>query len=144
MSPFGPPDTTVGTTQTGSDGSWTGLVTLQRNTLVRALHRPYPAAVSDWSAVGVAPVITLAATSVSPLVLTGTVSPATGPVTVDLYRASHPGGKPVRQRRVRVSGGRFTAHLATPRPGSYVAIARTAPDANNAAGASPPVTVTVP
>jgi hypothetical protein len=144
MAPSGPPDTTVGTTQTGSDGSWSASVTLQRNTLVRALHQPHPAAVSDWAELAVAPVITLAATSSSPLVLAGTVSPAKRSVTVYLYRAAHTGGKPVKKRRVNVSGGRFTAHLSAPRPGTYVAIARSAADASTAAGASPPVTVTVP
>ena len=143
MAPSGPPDTTIGTTQTSSDGSWSSAVTLPRNTLVRALHRPHPAAVSDWVEVAVAPALTLGVKSSSPLVLAGTVSPAS-PVTVYLYRAPHTGGKPVRQRRVKVSGGRFTAHLPTPRPGTYVAIARSAADANTAAGASPPLTVTVP
>jgi hypothetical protein len=144
MAPTGPPDSTVGTTQTGSDGSWSGTVTSQRNTLVRALHRPHPAAVSDWVELAVAPVITLAATSTSPLVLAGTVSPAKRSVTVFLYRAGHTGGKRVKKRRVNVSRGRFTAHLPAPPPGTYVAIARTAADASTAAGASPPVTVTVP
>jgi hypothetical protein len=143
MAPTGPPATTIGTVQTGSDGSWTSSVTLQRNTLVRALHGPHPAAVSDWAELAVAPTVTLAATSTSPLVLAGAVSPAAGPVTVSLYPAPHTTGRTVRKTRVRVSNGRFAAHLSAPAPGTYVAIARSAGTAHNAAGASPPVTVTV-
>lgn len=133
---------TVATPQTGADGSWDQQLTLARDTLVRALHRPAPAAVSDWVYVAVAPALTLTVESTSPLILSGTVSPAKAHVIVDLYR---PGAirKAFRKHTVPASSRQFTAKF-TPPPGDYVVIARTALDDVNAAGTSPPLSVTVP
>jgi N-acetylmuramoyl-L-alanine amidase len=134
---------TVATVTTAPDGSWSSPLTLSSNALLRGLHRPGPAAVSDWAAVAVAPAITLSAESTAPLQVTGTVAPAKRRVAVDLYQPGRTTGKPIASRTVPVSHGRFAAALRAPRPGDYVLVARTAADALNAAGASPPVAVTV-
>jgi hypothetical protein len=137
---LGPPGNTFATSTTAADGSWNGTLLPQQNVAVRALHRAFPASVSDWTVIEVAPLVTLSAQSASPLVLAGAVSPAKPRVTIDLYLPGMP--KPVRTRRFPVVQGGFSAQLSPP-PGTYVAIARTAADAINAAGASAPLTVTV-
>jgi hypothetical protein len=139
----GPPATTIATPSTASDGSWSQAVSFTNNTLVRALHRAFPASVSDWVEVVVAPVITLSAESTSPLTLTGTVSPAKPHVTLSLYPAGTTSGKPLRRKRTKAATGTFTTQLSVPGPGDYVVVARTAADGANAAGVSAPVTVTV-
>jgi N-acetylmuramoyl-L-alanine amidase len=140
---LGPAATTFAAKTTSGDGSWSGSITPQQNTAVRALHRPYPASVSDWIEVEVAPVITLSAQSGGAVLVSGTISPAKRRVRLDLYRAGGPRRSPLRTKRVGVAGGQFSARF-TPPPGSYVVVARTAADALNAAGVSPPVPVTVP
>lgn len=143
IGPHGPPATTIATLSTAADGSWSIPLTPAANMIVRALYPSYPAAVADWIELAVSPVLTLQLQSSSPLVLSGTISPPKGPVTVALYRGSGDGGRPVRHRRVRVTGGQFTAQLSPPAPGTYVAIARFAGDAANVPGASPPLAVTI-
>jgi hypothetical protein len=118
-------------------------VTPARNTLLRAVQRSRPAAVSDCALVSVAPAITLAVDSTAPLQASGTVSPAKRRVTVALYRAGRTSGKPLRSRTAHVIRGRYSVTLRTPAPGNYVLVARTAADPLNAAGASPPVAVTI-
>jgi len=133
---------TIATATTASDGSWSVQVTLTRNTLLRALHRPFPATVADWMLITVGPAITLTVGSTSPLQVSGTVSPSKPHVIVDVYPAGNTNGKPLAKKRVPASQGSFSATLPSPAPGSYVLVARTAADTANGAGASPPVTVT--
>jgi hypothetical protein len=128
---------------TASDGSWSVALTFTGDVVLRALHGPHPAAVADWMAVSVAPAITLAVTSTTPLQVSGTVTPPKRHVRIELHEASVTNGKPQARKRVPVSQGTFTATLPAPAPGSYVLIARTIADAANAAGASPPVPVTI-
>jgi N-acetylmuramoyl-L-alanine amidase-like protein len=143
LGPSGPPATTVLVVTTGANGMWICSLTLQRNTAVRALHRPHPAGVADWVLLPVAPVLTLTAESTSPLLLTGTISPVKRRVTIDLYGGATATGKPLAKHRLKVLAGRFSVQMAVPGPGSYVLVARSAADASNAAGASPPLAVTV-
>jgi hypothetical protein len=115
------------------------------NTLLRALHRPAPAAVSDVVVLAVAPVLTLTLASTAPLVLTGTVTPAGPHVALDLYRIGRSGHRRlVASKQLAATGGSFHARLKPPRAGQYVLIARSAPSVQYAAGASPPVDLTVP
>ncbi len=143
MAPSGPPATVLAMPTTAADGSWSASASFGSNTLVRAVHGEYPASVSDWARVSVAPTINLSVASTSPLVLSGTVSPAKKYVTLELYRGADAKGKPVRKKRVPAGGGRFHGRLSVPGPGNYVAIARTPADVRNAAGASPRVAITV-
>jgi hypothetical protein len=128
---------------TGPEGAWTAAVAPKVNVLLRALHRPSPATVSDWMTLDVAPLITLEVTSAAALQLAGTIAPPKGEVTVELHRGPSTTGRLVRTRRLAVNGGRFTGAIRTPRPGTYTLIARSAQDAENAAGASLPVRVKV-
>ena len=130
---------TLGGATTGPDGSWSAAVSPRFNVLLRSLHRPAPATVSDWVALEVAPKITLTVAPGSPLRVSGTVFPAKDRVTVELRRA----GRVIGTRRLAVTAGRFAGTIRAPRPGSYTLAARTAPDADNVAGASSPVPVTV-
>jgi N-acetylmuramoyl-L-alanine amidase len=143
MGPGGPPASTFATLTTAADGTWAQSVSLEQNTLVRALHRAAPAAVADWAQISVTPVIGLSIQSTSPLILTGSVSPAKAHVTLALYRGTTPRGTPVSHKRVRTSAGAFRGTLRVPGPGNYVVIARTTPGLQNAAGASAPLAVTV-
>jgi hypothetical protein len=135
---------TIAATTTASDGSWSFTQAVERNTVLRALHRPYPASVSDWALVAVAPVIALQLQSASPLVVSGTITPPLRQVTVDVYQAAGSRARPLASRRVKVTGGRFRSRLPVRRPGSYVVIARSAPTARMAGGTSPPLSVSVP
>jgi hypothetical protein len=130
---------TLATATTGFDGSWSAPLSPRHNVLVRALHRSHPAAVTDWIALTIAPRITLSAVPGRPLQVSGTVTPPKGAVTVELRR----GSRVVRTKRLSVTGGRFAGTVRAPRPGRYTLIARTPADAGNAAGGSPPVSLTV-
>jgi hypothetical protein len=134
---------TLATATTGADGSWSAPIAPRFNVLVRALHRASPATVSDWVALEVAPAITLSVASLRPLRLTGALTPGTGGVTVELHRGTRASGDPTRTKRLAVTAGRFVGTISTPRPGRYTLIAKTAADGDNAAGASPPVAVTI-
>src|SRR5206468_10588745 len=59
LGPKGPPASPFETLTTAEDGSWSGSVNVEQNTLVRPLHRPFPASVGNWIEVLVAPAITL-------------------------------------------------------------------------------------
>ncbi len=136
---------TIGQLVTGADGSWSFPLTPTATVVVRALHRPAPASVSDLLLISVAPALTLSLGSVSPLQLTGTVSPTKARVTIDLYRVSAAGHRHLAAtKRVPAGAGSFQTRIRPPRPGHYVLIARTAADARNSAGASPPLQVTIP
>ncbi len=143
LGPSGPPAATFATVTSAGDGSWSQGVSFTRTTLVRALHRPAPATVSDWVTVAVAPVIALTVQSTSPLIVSGTVSPAKGHVILDLYPAAASSGKPISKHRVSAGAGSFTGQLRVPGPGNYTVVARTRADSSNAAGVSAPVPVTV-
>jgi N-acetylmuramoyl-L-alanine amidase len=134
---------TIATLTTDADGSWSYTSAPSGNVLLRALHRPAPAAVSDVVAIAIAPVLTLASSSEVPLQVSGTVSPAPRKVTVYLYRLARGRRVLTASKRVQVTAGQFQVRLKTPRPGRYVVIARTAASARYAAGASPALTVTV-
>ena len=134
---------TLATAITGPDGSWSAAVTPRFNALLRALHRPHPATVTDWVVIDVAPRITLTVSSASPIRVSGTILPAKAHVTVELHRGSKTTGKPVASKQLAASAGAFGGSFRTPKPGHYVLIARSADDAENVAGASPPVPVTV-
>jgi N-acetylmuramoyl-L-alanine amidase len=136
---------TLATATTASDGSWSvPPFTAESTTLLRGLYRSHPAAVSDWVAIEVVPVITLTLVSPSPLQVSGTISPAKRVVVVDLYPAGRTGGKPVATRKVSASNGQFSATFPHARPGNHVLVARSQADAQNAAGVSPQLAVSVP
>ena len=107
--------------------------------MLRALHRVAPAAVSDVVVIAVAPALTLSLVSSSPLVVSGTVTPAGPRVTIDLYR----GRRLVASKAVTAPGGSFRARVKQPHPGRYAVVARTAASARYAAGASAPVALIV-
>src|ERR1019366_2894471 len=116
---------------TAADGSWSATLALSRNAALRVLHRVAPAAVSDVALIGVLPVLTLSLESQSPLRVMGTVNPVKRTVWVDVYQ------------RVGVTNGRFSQKLGLKRAGPYVVVARTRADADNLAGTSPPLSVSV-
>jgi hypothetical protein len=135
--------TTVATAVAAADGTWTTTLAPSENTLVRALHRPAPATVSDVALLAIEPVITLQVDSVSPLTVSGTVSPPKRFVTVDLYALANGHRRRVASQRLAVSHGRFSGRIRTRRHGRSVVIARTAADAITVAAASAPVDVTL-
>ena len=128
-----------------ADGSWSTTLAPVRSVLVRALHPQAPAVTSDVVEVSVVPVLSLSLVSTSPLRVEGTITPFKRRVTVDVYKLSGPHRHLVVSRRVAVHGGHFSARLSLPRRarGRYVVIARSRADAVTAAGASPPVDVTL-
>jgi hypothetical protein len=138
-------ESTVATVTTGADGSWSTTLPFQRSAIVRALYRQAPAAVSDLVAIGITPAITLALVSTSPLRVSGTITPRKRKVTLSVYKLSGAHRRLVLTRTASVHQGRFTARLALGRAahGGYVIVARTAADAQTAAGASPPLSVSV-
>jgi hypothetical protein len=136
-------ESTFQAVSTGADGSWSGMVTLTSNAALRALHRPSPATVSDLTFVAVAPTVTLAIQSAAPLRVTGVVTPPKRTVIIDAYALQGAHRRLVASKRVSARQGQFTAALTIRRAGQYQLIARTAADASNASGSSPPVLVTV-
>jgi hypothetical protein len=132
-------ETTIATVVSDAGGGWSFPVTPVSNTLLRALHRVAPAAVSDVVVIAVAPILTLSLVSTSPLVVSGTVTPAGPHVTIDLYR----GRRLVASRTVAAAGGNFQARIKRPPSGRYRLVARTPASARYAAGASAPVAVIV-
>ena len=135
--------TTIASATTDSAGGWSVTLTAGQNVMLRALHSPFPAAVSDVVALSVEPVVTLNLVSAAPVSVSGTISP-TGPrVTVDLYRVSGGRRHLVASKHVAVVGGAFATGFGSRKPGQYVAVARTAATARFVGGASPAVAVTV-
>jgi len=133
-------ETTIATLSTDARGGWSYTTAPAQNTLLRALHRPAPASVSDIVVLAVAPVLTLAVVSTAPLTVTGTVAPAGPRVTLDMYRLLGSGRrKLVKSRQLAASGGQFTATFRRLTPGRYVLLATTAASSRYAAGAAPPV-----
>ena len=137
-------ETTIATLTTAADGRWSYTAMPAQNTLLRALHRAAPAAVSDVVVLAVSPALTLTLVSTAPLVLTGTVAPAGLHVTVDLYRIVRSEHRQlVTSKQLAAAGGSFHARFKRPQPGSYVLIARTDTSSRYSAGASSPVELTV-
>ena len=133
---------TLATATTVADRSRSADVAPNFNVLLRALHRPHPATVSDWIAVKMAPSITLEVTSAAPLHVSGTIGPTKREVTVAPHRGARATGAP----RGRAAGRQrrpVPRAIHTPRPGTYTLIASTAADADNTAGASAPVRVKI-
>jgi hypothetical protein len=142
---IGPPHTeqTIATVTTDSGGNWSYTVTATTNLLVRALRRPAPAAVSDIVAIAVAPTVTVTLDSQTPLVVSGTVSPAVHPVTLSLYKVAGGRRRLVTSKRLPATGGQFHARLKTKGPGRYVVIAQTPATARYTAGSSAPLAFSV-
>lgn len=136
--------TTIAVTTTDSQGMWSASTTLARNTSLRALHRPRPASVSNWSEIKVAPAITLELLSTTPLQISGTISPPMPHVTIDVYAAAPRLGKPIARKRLAVSNGRFQGTVALQRRGHVILIARSHRSTSHAPGASPPLAVSIP
>ncbi|HET8979220.1 MAG TPA: N-acetylmuramoyl-L-alanine amidase [Solirubrobacteraceae bacterium] len=137
--------TTFATVTTAPDGTFSLPLTVTRNVIARALHANAPVVVSDVVEVGVAPVVTLALQSTSPLRLTGTITPGKRSITLDVYKLSGPHRHLALSRRVAVRAGKFSARLSLGRRarGRYVVIARSAADRATLAGHSAPVHLTV-
>jgi hypothetical protein len=134
---------TIATLTTDASGAWSYTTASEQNVLLRALHEPAPAAVSDVVAIDVAPTVTLTLESQAPLVVSGTVSPAVHPVTLVLYKVVHGRRRLVASKRVAAAGGQFHARLKTNGAGRYVVIAQTPATAQYVAAASAPLTVTL-
>jgi N-acetylmuramoyl-L-alanine amidase len=135
--------TTIATTTTDGNGAWNFTLTPAQNVMLRALHQPSPAAVSDVVALSVAPVLTVSLVSSSPVAVTGTVSPAGLPVVVDLYRVVGGRRHLLASRRAPGASGAFATGFGSRKPGFYVVLARTAATARYVAGASQELPVTV-
>ena len=138
-------ETTIAALSTDADGGWSYTIAPAVNTLLRALHRDAPASVSDIVVLAVAPVVSLTVDSTAPLSVSGTVTPAGPPVTIELYRVlAHGRRHLVASRRLAARGGSFHARIRRPRHGRYVLVASTAASARYAAGVSPEASVVIP
>ena len=140
----GTTETTLASVTTEADGSFSAAVPLTRYTLLRAVHRPAPAAVSTLLGVTVAPAITVRVESTAPLRVAGTINPPTKTATIELFAVQSDGQwKLLHRKGVRVEHGAFTATLATPGAGEYGLAVHTPANAASAPGVSAPVVVTV-
>jgi N-acetylmuramoyl-L-alanine amidase len=137
--------TTIATATTAADGTWSASLPVQRNVILRALHADQPAAASNVVYVGVAPVVTLALSSPSPVRVTGTVNPVSRRhVLLDVYRLRNGRRHLVHSKRLPVVGGQFSARALIGVPsGTYVLVARTIPGGGYVSGASPPLQLSV-
>jgi hypothetical protein len=135
---------TVLLTTTDAQGAWSTAITLRHNAALRALHRPHPATVSNWREIETAPAITLELVSTSPLRVSGTISPSKSHVTIDVYPAAKPHGKPIAHKRLGVTNGSFQGEIGIRQTGSFTLVARTHRDLTNAPGASTPLAVSIP
>ena len=139
---------TIAHTTTAADGSWSVPLSPSVNLLVRAVHTAAPASASPLVWVAVAPAITLsrvpyAAGPVGVVSLTGTVAPHKRAVTLVAERDGAGHGARLVKKIVAVVNGRFELFLSLPASGTYRVRAETEADANNVAGSSPPLVVTV-
>jgi hypothetical protein len=135
--------TTIATTTTDGGGGWSFTLTAAQNVMLRALHEPAPAAVSDVVSLLVAPVLTLTLTSSSPLAVSGTVTPAGPAVSVELYRLVGGRRHLVASKRATGASGAFATGFGARKPGSYGVVARTVATARFVAASAPGVPVTV-
>jgi hypothetical protein len=137
-------ETTIATLTTDANGGFSYTAAPAVNTLLRALHRPAPASVSDIVVLAVAPVLTLSVVSTAPLTVSGTVTPAGPSVTIDVYEVRARGRRRlVSSKRIAAAGGMFSARIKRPHPGRYLLIARSQASARYAAGASPAASVVI-
>ena len=127
---------------TGPDGAWAVVLTPITNVLLRALHADAPAAVSALLAVGVAPELTLglSPSDGQPVRALGNVVPFKRHVLLEVTAAASKHRVILRKMVTPDADGGFEAVLRLAR-GRYWVTARTAADAENIAGASPPVAV---
>ena len=127
---------TFATVTTAADGTWSSSIEVSRNTLVQALHREAPAVISELVEIAVAPSIEVTVESTAPLRVTGQITPAKRRATIDVYALRGLHRRLVARRRVVVRRGQFAATIPLRGAGRHVLVARTQPDAANAAGAS--------
>jgi hypothetical protein len=145
--------TTIASATTAEDGTWSAAGSLAANASLRALYRgdaAHSAVVSLPVDAVVAPNITLAvAAQQAPpggvIQFTGSVAPTKASLSIVISQQLPDGTfAPVRTLRVRpASDGTFTRSIGFPAAGQYQVTAQTAADAASAAGASPPVAITV-
>ena len=138
-------ETTLSTVDTDAGGHWSASLTVSRVTLVRALHRVFPAAVSDLLAIEVRPVLALSLASGSPPRVSGTIAPPRRYVTIDLYKLIDGHRHLLSSGRATVRRGAFAARLSlgARAHGQYVVVARAAADEETLAGASAPLELTI-
>ncbi|MCW3065905.1 MAG: hypothetical protein JWN32_3077, partial [Solirubrobacterales bacterium] len=145
-------ETTLVQTVTDAGGGWSAELALPNNGAVRALFRgdgSNPAVVSPTLYVLVAPAISLqtpAPTSVpgAAVQVSGQVQPPKPRVRVVVSRLAPDGtAKQVQSTKLTANQGSFATSLRLTEPGQYAIVARTAADATNAAGAAPPILLTV-
>ena len=136
--------TTLATVTTDAGGAFTATLPFAQSAVLRALHASSPASVSNLVVIGVAPVLTLALASTSPVRVSGTVRPAK-PVTVSVYRLVKGKRKLVSTRRLKAASGSFNAAVSLGRRprGTYVIVARVPADAVSLGAVTPAVRVTV-
>jgi hypothetical protein len=145
--------TTIAQATTAEDGTWSATAALSTNASLRALYRGdsgHSAVVSLPVDVMVAPQVTLAAAAqqVAPggvIQFTGSVGPAKKKLSIVISQLQADGTfAPARVVPFTAAGdGSFTRTLGFPAAGQYQVIAQTTADTVNAAGISPPVTITV-
>ncbi|MEA2665345.1 MAG: hypothetical protein QOI11_2289 [Candidatus Eremiobacteraeota bacterium] len=145
--------TTVASTTTAPDGTWTAAGPVDRNTFLRALYRGDPehsAVVSPLVEATIATQISLTASAqqVAPggvIQFSGVVSPVKPKVSIVLSQQQADGTfAPVRTIRFSAAAdGTIARTIGFPSAGRYQVIAQTPADSTNAAGASAPVAVTV-
>jgi hypothetical protein len=133
-------ESSIARTVTGHDGAWAAVLTPRSNLLLRALHADAPAAVSALIVIGVAPELTLGLTpsASSAIHALGTVSPVKPHVLLEVTAAGGKHRVVLRRTVTPDADGGFAVELRLP-PGRYWLTARTAADAANVAGTSPPV-----
>lgn len=134
---------TIATASADGTGVWSFSVSPPQNMLLRVLHRSAPAVVSDVVLISVAPVVSLTVNSVSPIRVSGTVSPAGPQLTVELYRMAGGRRHLLASRRVPALGGTFAVGFGARKPGRYVVVARTPLSVRFAGAASPAVALEV-
>jgi hypothetical protein len=135
---------TLTTVTTVPDGTFSATLPFAQSAVLRALHAQSPASVSNLVLIGVAPTLSLALASSSPVRVSGTIAPAK-PVTLSVFKLVGARRKLVSSRRLKAAGGTFNAQVSLgvkPR-GTYVIVARVAADAVSLGAASPPVRLTV-
>jgi hypothetical protein len=145
-------ETTHVATRTDAVGGWSAALALPNNRAVRALFRgdgSNPAVISPTLYVLVAPAISVqtpAPTSVPGAVVqvSGQVQPPKARVRLVVSRLAADGTvEQVQSKKLKTNQGTYMTSLQLTEPGQYAIVAHTAADATNAAGASPPIPLTV-
>jgi hypothetical protein len=145
--------TTIAQATTAGDGTWSATVAVATTSSLRALYRGdsgHSAVVSLPVDVKVAPQITLTAAAQQVaaggvIQFTGSIAPTKNKLSIVISQLQPDGTfAPVRTVIFAAEGdGSFTRTLGFPAAGQYQVVAQTTADAANAAGSSPPVTITV-